>query len=195
VSDTGQHEHRFRSNQARQCYDPQSCGSPLVLAWRCLHGTRRYALQMANVPGLCFHVDGVRRGDLADVRWHCQEPLLPLGKPWTGRPNEVHRRSLNGMLWIDRTGAPWRDLPERHDPVGTASSRLSRWRATGVWHRVLSALQAEAAARGGVDWDLHIVDATVVRAHQHAAGTRWTRAVENGNLRWLWLSEQRPARS
>ena len=82
------------------------------------------------------------------------------------------------MLWIDRTGAPWRDLPERYGPVGTVSSRFYRWRAAGIWDRVLSELQAEADARGEVDWELHLVDATVIRPHQHAAGARRTRDAE-----------------
>jgi len=76
------------------------------------------------------------------------------------------------FLWILRTGAPWRDLPERYGPVGTVSSRFYRWRASGVWDRILAALQAEAEAAGEIDWDLHFVDATVIRAHQHAAGAR-----------------------
>jgi transposase len=98
--------------------------------------------------------------------------LLPPEKPWTGRPNEDHRRILNGILWIDRTGAPWRDLPRRYGPVGTASSRFYRWRQAGVWQRILSDLQAEADHRGEIDWNIHFVDATIVRAHQHAAGAR-----------------------
>jgi transposase len=98
-------------------------------------------------------------------------------KPRTGRPNHDHRRILNGILWIHRTGAPWRDLPQCYGPVGTVSSRFSRWCRAGVWDRILSALQAEADARGEIDWDLHFVDATIVRAHQHAAGARRTGAV------------------
>ena len=65
------------------------------------------------------------------------------------------------MLWIHRTGAPWRDLPERYGPVGTVSSRFYRWCRAGVWDRILCALQAEADARGEIDWDLHFVDGTV----------------------------------
>ena len=84
------------------------------------------------------------------------------------------------MLWIDRTGAPWRDLPDRYGPVGTVSSRFYRWRMAGIWDQMLSALQAEADARGEVDWDLHFVDATVIRAHQHAAGARRDDAAEEG---------------
>jgi transposase len=119
----------------------------------------------------------VRRGDLTEAQWRCLEPHLPPEKPRTGRPNEAHRRILDGMLWVLRTGAPWRDLPRRYGPVGTVSSRFYRWRASGVWDRILSALQAEADTRGEVDWDLHFVDASVIRAHQHAAGARRDGAV------------------
>src|SRR5690349_23169273 len=112
------------------------------------------------------------RYDLTDREWRRIAPLLPAEKPRTGRPNHDHRRIVNGILWIHRTGAPWRDLPERYGPVGTVSSRFYRWRAAGVWDRVLAALQAEAEAAGEIDWDLHHVDATIIRAHQHAAGAR-----------------------
>ena len=96
-------------------------------------------------------------------------------KPRTGRPNEDHRRILNGILWIHRSGAPWRDLPQCYGPMGTVSSRFYRWRKAGIWQRILSDLQAEAQQRGEIDWDLHFVDATIVRAHQHAGGCapRW----------------------
>ena len=85
---------------------------------------------------------------------------------------EDHRQILNGILWIHRPGAPWRDLPRRYGPVGAVSSRFSRWRKAGIWQRILSDLQAEANQRGEIDWDLHFVDATIVRAHQHAGGAR-----------------------
>ena len=108
--------------------------------------------------------------------------LLPPERPHTGRPNHDHRIILNGIilngiLWVLRTGAPWRDLPERYGPVGTVSSRFYRWCQSGLWQRILSALQAQADARGEIDWDLHFVDATIVRAHQHAAGARRTGAI------------------
>ena len=114
----------------------------------------------------------MRRGDLTDAQWQSLAPLLPPERPRTGRPNEDHRRILNGILWVHRTGAPWRDLPRRYGPVGTVSSRFYRWRGGGIWQRVLAGLQAAADARGAIDWDLHFVDATIVRAHQHAAGAR-----------------------
>jgi len=64
--------------------------------------------------------------------------------------------------------------------VGTVSSRFYRWHAAGVWLRIRSALQAQVDARGEVDWNLHFVDATVIRAHQHAAGARRTGDAEGG---------------
>jgi transposase len=82
---------------------------------------------------------------------------------------------LNAILWVLRTGAPWRDLPERFGPWSTAWSRFRRWTAAGIWARVLATLQRAADAAGELDWGTHFVDGTVVRAHargvaQHAAG-------------------------
>jgi transposase len=130
-----------------------------------------------EAAGWCAYLGAMARYELTDTAWQRLEPLLPPRKPRTGRPNHDHRRILNGILWIHRTGAPWRDLPQRYGPVGTVSSRFSRWCRAGVWDRILSALQAEADARGEIDWDLHFVDATIVRAHQHAAGARRIGAV------------------
>src|SRR3954453_16618506 len=112
------------------------------------------------------------RGDLTDKQWERLEPHLPPKKPKRGRPNTDHRRILNGILWIDRTGAPWRDLPERYGPWQTIASRFYRWRAAGVWDRILAAVQQLADAAGRFDWAVHYVDGTIVRAHQHAAGAR-----------------------
>ena len=76
------------------------------------------------------------------------------------------------MLWIARTGAPWRALPERYGAVGTVSSRFYRWRTVGMWDRILAVLQQQADAAGKLDWEMHFVDGTSVRAHQHAAGAK-----------------------
>jgi transposase len=120
---------------------------------------------------------GVKRYELTDAQWRRLEPLLPPERPRTGRPNHDHRTILNGIPWVLRTGAPWRDLPERYGPVGTVSSRFYRWRGSGVWQRALETLQAQADAAGLFDRDLHVVDASVVRAHQHAAGARRAGAI------------------
>jgi transposase len=116
------------------------------------------------------------RGDLTDAQWKRRQPLLPPQRPIKGskggRPAQDHRRIINGMLWIDRTGAPWRDLPEHYGPWSTIATRFYRWTKTGLWERILSTLQAQADANGEVDWDAHYVDGTVIRAHQHAAGAK-----------------------
>lgn len=121
------------------------------------------------------------RYDLTDAQWERLEPHLPPEKPWTGRPNHSHRRMINGMLWIARTGAPWRDLPKRYGAFGTVASRFYRWRRAGIWQRILEALQARADRQGRVDWSLHFVDSTIVRAHQHAAGARKASGEKGGS--------------
>jgi transposase len=110
--------------------------------------------------------------ELTDAQWERLRPLLPPQKPRTGRPGNDHRIIVNGVLWILRTGSPWRTLPERYGSWKTVSSRFYRWQKAGVWEHVLSALQQTADAEGRLDWTLHFVDSTVVRAHQHAAGAK-----------------------
>ena len=112
------------------------------------------------------------RKELTDGQWERLRPLLPPQKAWTGRPAKDHRLILNGILWIDRTGAPWRDLPERYGPWQTVATRFYRWREAGIWDDVLAALQRQADAAGRLDWAVHYVDGTTVRAHQHAAGAK-----------------------
>jgi transposase len=79
---------------------------------------------------------------------------------------------LNGILWILATGAPWRDLPERYGPWSTVANRFYAWQHSGLWHQLLTALQQAADECGEIDWSLHFVDGTMIRAHQHAAGAR-----------------------
>jgi transposase len=112
------------------------------------------------------------RGDLTDQQWQQLQPLLPPQKPTTGRPSKDHRTIINGILWVLRTGAPWRDLPEGYGPWCTVASRFYRWRQNGLWDGILMALQQQANVQGKVNWELHYVDGTMVRAHQHAAGAQ-----------------------
>ncbi len=115
---------------------------------------------------------GMRRGELNEAQWQKLKRLLPLQKARRGRPSLPHRRILNGILWLLRTGAPWRDLPRRYGKWQTVASRFYRWRRAGVWNNVLSTLQQQADQAGLFDWSLHFADGTVIRAHQHAAGAR-----------------------
>jgi transposase len=114
----------------------------------------------------------MKRHELTDAQWARLAPLLPPERPATGRPNHDHRRILDGILFRQKTGIPWRDLPERFGRWQTVYSRFRRWQRAGIWARILAARQAEADAAGRLDWDLHFVDGTVVRAHQHAAGAK-----------------------
>ena len=114
----------------------------------------------------------MNRGDLSNEKWERIEKLLPPQKPKTGRPALDHRPIVNGILWILRTGAPWRDLPERYGSWSTVSSRFYRWRSQGIWDRVLAELQADGDQQGELDWEIHYVDGSVVRVHQHAAGAK-----------------------
>src|SRR3954464_6419691 len=106
---------------------------------------------------------------LSEAMWGRLAPLLPPQKPRTGRPSLDHRRFLEAILWLARTGAPWRDLPAELMNWRTAWRRLQRWTAAGVWERVIDALRAMAPGGG---WEAHRLDSTVIRAHAHAAGAR-----------------------
>jgi transposase len=81
----------------------------------------------------------------------------------SGRDNRLF---VEGVLWIARTGCPWRDLPEVFGAWNSVFRRFSRWSAKGVWHRVFAAMADDP------DFEYLIVDSTIVRAHQHAAGAK-----------------------
>ena len=101
------------------------------------------------------------RYDLTDSEWRVIEPLLP-NKP-RGVPRVDDRRVLNGIFWVLRSGAPWRDLPERYGPRTTCYNRFVRWRRAGVWGRIMDAL---AIAH---DASVQMIDTSIVRVHQHGA--------------------------
>lgn len=104
------------------------------------------------------------RYELTDVEWSVIEPVLPRGGP--GAPREDDRRVLNGIFWVLRSGAPWRDLPERYGPHTTVYNRFNRWRKAGVWDRIMDAV---VDAYGG---EVEMIDTSSVRVHQHAANTK-----------------------
>ncbi|MFI8437898.1 IS5 family transposase [Streptomyces sp. NPDC079020] len=109
------------------------------------------------------------RGDLTNGQWVRLEPLLSRGiKP--GRPQLWTRRQLmDGIRWGTRSGAPWRDVPERYGPWVRVHDLFRRRQRDGTWARILTRLHAEADVTGLIAWDVG-VDSTVCRAHQHAAG-------------------------
>ncbi|CAN7311792.1 IS5 family transposase [Phenylobacterium sp. LjRoot225] len=103
---------------------------------------------------------------LSDDQWERIAPLV-IGRPdqkgSTGRDN---RMFVEGVLWVVRTGSPWRDLPEVFGDWNSVWRRFSRWSAKGIWWRIFEALSNDP------DFEYLIVDSTIVRAHQHAAGAK-----------------------
>jgi transposase len=106
------------------------------------------------------------RYDLTDFEWSVIEPVLPKGRPGPRRKED--RRVMNGIFWVLRTGAPWRDLPERYGPYTTAYNRFNRWRKAGVWDRLMDTV---TKAHGG---EVQMIDSSIVRVHQHASGVKKT---------------------
>ena len=111
-----------------------------------------------------------RRHEVTARAWLRLQPLLPPPKP--GKPRKDDRLVVNGILWKLATGAPWRDLPERYGPWASVYTRFRRWTRAGVWDTIFAAVQRHADAGGHLDWQVHFVDGTVIRAHQHAAGAK-----------------------
>jgi transposase len=116
----------------------------------------------------------MRRRELSDAQYARLEPLLPEprhhGK--AGRPWSPHRAVVNGILWVLRTGAPWRDLPERYGRWNSVYTRFKRWRGDGTWARLSSHVLDERDDQGRIDHDLWCIDGTVVRAARCAGGAR-----------------------
>jgi transposase len=101
------------------------------------------------------------RYELTDNEWTAIRPMLP-NKP-RGVPRVNDRRVLNGIFWVLRSGAPWRDLPDNFGPYTTCYNRFVRWRRAGVWARIMSALA------GAHDAAVQMIDTSIVRVHQHGA--------------------------
>ena len=111
------------------------------------------------------------RGDLNEAEWQILEPLLPPLTGRRGRPPLDRRATINGILWRLRTGAQWRDVPERYGEWNSIARFFRRWCTNGLWEVVASTL-AEAMA----DNRHHSIDSTTVRGHVSAAGAKGGRA-------------------
>lgn len=106
----------------------------------------------------------MRRYELREDQWLKISPLLPGKESDSGRTAD-NRLFVHAVLWIARSGAPWRDLPERFGAWNSVYVRFNRWAKKGIWKRVFEELQEP-------DLEWIMADSTVVRAHQHAAGHR-----------------------
>src|SRR5215216_107639 len=111
-----------------------------------------------------------RRHELTEIEWARPQPLLPPHQ--AGQRRQDDRGIINGIVWKLATGAPWRDLPERYGCWQTVYTRFRRWTIAGVWDRIFAAVQQQSDRAGRIDWAVHFVDGTVIRAHQHAAGAK-----------------------
>jgi transposase len=103
---------------------------------------------------------------LTDAQWERIAPLLPGKKGDPGRSGDDNRRSLEGILWIVRTGAPWRDLPDAFGNWFTVWKRFRRWALKGVFEKVFKALSGEP------DLEYAFVDGTIVKVHRHGSGAK-----------------------
>jgi transposase len=80
------------------------------------------------------------RSELTDEQWQRIRPLLPPQKPKTGRPALDHRDMVNAILYVQREGVPWRQLPPRFGSWSTVACRYYRWKRAGIWDGVMSEL-------------------------------------------------------
>ena len=105
------------------------------------------------------------RHAISDENWERIKDLLPGQEGDPGVTAKDNRLFIDAVLWLAKTGAQWRDLPERFGKWNSVWRRLDRWASKGVWEKVLRALQDP-------DLEWLLLDSTVIRAHQHAAGAK-----------------------
>jgi transposase len=111
-----------------------------------------------------------RREFLTDSMWEKLEPLLPQlpkgekgGRPWAD-----NRRCLEGILWVLKTGARWRDLPERYPSASTCWRRMRFWAEEGVWEKIMQEFLGELDARGRLEWEETFADGSFAPAKKGA---------------------------
>lgn len=103
---------------------------------------------------------------LRDDQWERIAPHIIGDERSRGSSGRNNRLFVEAVLWIVRTGSPWRDLPEAFGEWNSVFRRFSRWSQKGVWNRLFEAMSDDP------DFEYLIVDSTIVRAHQHAAGAK-----------------------
>ena len=122
------------------------------------------------------------RGLMRDEEWRFFEPFLVATGAKRGRPPRDHRLILDGVFWIARTGAQWRDLHDYFGKWQTVYRQFRRWTLAGVWQVLLDALNES----GSVPDSVQMIDSTIIRAHHQAAGAK-------GGLRNRVLGAQKVA--
>ena len=119
---------------------------------------------------------------MEDTEWGFFEPFIVAIRGRGGRPASNHRRVLDGIFWIARTGAQWRDLPEEFGKWSSVYRQFRRWTLAGLWELILDTVNMSGAAPPQV----HMIDSTIIRAHHQAAGAK-------GGLRRKALAVQKVA--
>lgn len=128
------------------------------------------------------------RHDISDNLWDKIESHLPGSAGKTGRPADNNRRFINGVMWILRTGAPWRDLPDSYGDWKNTHRRFCRWRDRGVWESLLEVVMYEP------DFEWLMIDASHVKVHAHATGAEGgnqdmgrTKGGSTQKYTWPWM--------
>jgi transposase len=103
---------------------------------------------------------------LTDAQWERIAPLLPGKKGDPGRNGEDNRQFVEGVLWMVRTGAPWRDLPDCFGKWSSVWKRFRRWALKGVFEKLFKALSGEP------DFEYALIDGTIIKVHRHATGAK-----------------------
>lgn len=109
------------------------------------------------------------RHRLTDEQWECIADVFP-APARTGRPPRNRRMVVDGILWILRTGSPWRDLPEEFGPWATVWDLFDKWTSDGTLDEILRRLRAAHIEADLIDSELWCIDGTIVRAARCAAG-------------------------
>jgi transposase len=119
------------------------------------------------------------RHAISDENWERTKDLLPGRAGQPGVPAKDNRLFIDAVLWIAKTGAPWRDLPTRFGKWNSVWRRFDRWARKGIWEKVFTVLQDP-------DLEWLILDSTIIRAHPHAAGAKkgGTAGVDKRTRRW-----------
>jgi transposase len=108
----------------------------------------------------------LERDLLSDAQWERIAPLLPGKQGDPGRSGEDNRLFVEAVLWLVRTGAPWRDLPARFGKWGSIWKRFRRWALKGVFERLFKALSDDP------DFEYALIDGTIMKVHRHGAGAK-----------------------
>ena len=134
-------------------------------------------MEKQSVGGpLMYHRHAIRDEDWERIKDH-----LPGRAGLPGVTARNNRLFLDAVLWIAKTGAPWRDLPERFGNWNSVWRRFDRWARKGTWQRVFEALQDP-------DLEWLILDSTIIRAHPHAAGAKKKRTGRGDKTSRLWAA-------